>query len=388
MEEFISREQHLAEVNALKSEIKRLSQRENVKSDAVRVNPFDNPTEYESYSGKYEKIQPMIEDSNYRIPLDPDYLERKKLKKYYGSAGVAMLMRYFFVQLFSWIFVRIVSLSLLSANPSTSKETIYEYMKNSSILSGMNLIMFVIANVFFAFWGFRLAKVKMKSVFRTRDFTAPLALQYCLIGLFFWFISSYIIGFTENIFKEFGFDINPSGIDELGQTSLGFIVITFYSCIIAPLTEELLFRGMVLKIFSKANQRFGIFVSAFLFGIGHGNIPQFILAFILGIFLAHITLKHNSIVPSIIVHIFVNSVSSAISELPKDNSTMLFAVEMFLIAASALGLIMYFVFKAGNRLPSTTPAQARRGLLIAMNSFTFVILVAFEIFDLLNSIIS
>lgn len=57
------------------------------------------------------------------------------------------------------------------------------------------------------------------------------------------------------------------------------IIMAGYTCIIAPITEELVFRGFCLKNLSRFNQRFGILASAFLFGLVHQNIIQFILAF-------------------------------------------------------------------------------------------------------------
>ena len=93
----------------------------------------------------------------------------------------------------------------------------------------------------------------------------------------------------------------------MGKTGLGIAIMTIYSCLIAPITEELFFRGTLMKIFSKSNQRFGIVISAVFFGLAHGNLPQFMLAFLLGLFLGHIDMRHNSIVPSVVVHIFINS---------------------------------------------------------------------------------
>ncbi len=388
MDEYISMEQHLAEVGELNCEIRKLSQKmKNIKEEH-RCGVFDNPTEYEGFSGKYTDIQPLSEEPDYRVPLEPDYSERRKLKKYYTSASVLLLVRYLFVEVVMFASVRGILFFFSSANPEIDSATIYDYMLRSSILSGVNMIVFIIANVLFAFWGLKRAGIKKRSIVRTRDFSAPQAFQYCLVGYFIWYVSAYISIGVDDVFSKYGFEINSSSLDNLGETSLGFVVMMVYTCIIAPITEEIFYRGMVLRVFSKANQRFGVLISAFIFGIGHGNIPQFILAFLLGIFLAHITLKHNSVIPSILVHIFVNSVSSAIGELYESEPTIVMAVEMVMIAAAAVGFIMFIVFKSNNKLPSPTPPQTRRGFAIAVNSLPLIVLFAFHFYDVVSDLLN
>ena len=67
---------------------------------------------------------------------------------------------------------------------------------------------------------------------------------------------------------------------------------------------------------------------------------EFILAFIIGIFLAHITQKHNSIIPAIVVHIFVNSLTTIIGYLNLDG----IGIGIYLTVA-AFGAIMFAIFR-------------------------------------------
>ena len=55
--------------------------------------------------------------------------------------------------------------------------------------------------------------------------------------------------------------------------------------------------------------KFAIFMSALLFGILHGNVSQSIFTFILGITFGYMTIKTNSLLPSIIVHMLNNLLS-------------------------------------------------------------------------------
>lgn len=77
--------------------------------------------------------------------------------------------------------------------------------------------------------------------------------------------------------------------------------------IAAPILEELVFRGIILKKFlEKYTPLRAIIYSALIFGIGHLNPWQFIAAFTIGIAIGWIYWKTKSIWPGIFIH-FVNN---------------------------------------------------------------------------------
>ena len=118
---------------------------------------------------------------------------------------------------------------------------------------------------------------------------------------------------------------------------------------------------------------------------GLALIPTF-QPFTLGIFLAHITLKHGSIIPSIIVHIFVNSVSSIIGELAEIDLVVSVICYLVLLAAALLGMILLLVFLGRDKLPSTTPKQARRGVLVAASSIPFTCAVVLYVLNIVYTL--
>ncbi len=79
--------------------------------------------------------------------------------------------------------------------------------------------------------------------------------------------------------------------------------------VIAPITEELLFRGVIFDGFIRNySVEVTFLVSAFLFGAIHLNPWQFISAFIIGIYMAWIIYKTDSIFQSIIIHAIFNGI--------------------------------------------------------------------------------
>lgn len=98
------------------------------------------------------------------------------------------------------------------------------------------------------------------------------------------------------------------------QTSFGShlgIFRIFSVAVLAPIAEELAFRGFCMsltaKIFCKKSYRLCIFITSVLFGLYHGNIIQAFYAIPMGLLLGTLTVMFSSILPSIILHISVNS---------------------------------------------------------------------------------
>lgn len=102
-------------------------------------------------------------------------------------------------------------------------------------------------------------------------------------------------------------DLNQSLFSEMKDSVLGIISIA----IIAPVVEELFFRGTIekhlLQIWKKPG--YGITVSALIFGLIHGNPAQIPYAFMLGLLLGWLYFRTGSLMPGIVVHFINNALS-------------------------------------------------------------------------------
>lgn len=88
------------------------------------------------------------------------------------------------------------------------------------------------------------------------------------------------------------------------------IIIAIRVAIMAPILEELVFRGVILK---KAKNIMPFYaaniIQAILFGLIHLNWIQGLYAFPIGILLGYITRRYRSIIPSIVLHALLNGYS-------------------------------------------------------------------------------
>lgn len=90
----------------------------------------------------------------------------------------------------------------------------------------------------------------------------------------------------------------------------GILVEMLASCVVVPIAEELLFRGIILKRASMmAGERMGILCSALLFGVIHMNLVQFIYAALLGALLALIVVKTRRVSLAVFGHAVANLIA-------------------------------------------------------------------------------
>lgn len=87
------------------------------------------------------------------------------------------------------------------------------------------------------------------------------------------------------------------------------LVTLIASGIIGPVLEELIFRGIIYNNLKKYTSFIkSIVVTGLLFGIFHGNLIQFIYAFLFNIILIKVYERDNNILSPIIVHISANTI--------------------------------------------------------------------------------
>lgn len=89
-----------------------------------------------------------------------------------------------------------------------------------------------------------------------------------------------------------------------------------YTGLLIPIIEELLFRGLAFRILRKwIPFVWAMLVTAFLFGIYHGNLVQFIYATLCGLFLAYLCEKFQTVIAPISAHITMNITACTMTEL-------------------------------------------------------------------------
>ncbi|WP_342573367.1 type II CAAX endopeptidase family protein [Solibacillus sp. FSL K6-1781] len=115
----------------------------------------------------------------------------------------------------------------------------------------------------------------------------------------------YLI-FEEHIRELFSF-FPMLNLDEVRPSLLVYVLFFINICILAPIYEEMLFRGILLRRFTlRWSTQKSIIISSLIFGVIHLNPINVVFAFALGCVLGYAYLKTKNIVIPMLLHSFNN----------------------------------------------------------------------------------
>ncbi len=145
-------------------------------------------------------------------------------------------------------------------------------------------------------------------------------------------------------FSLFGFDVESAVNTTLGTTGFDLLMNTICTAFIPAIVEEFAFRGVVLGALKKYDVNLAIVGSAFLFGMVHGNLAQIPFAFVVGLVLAYVRVKCDSMLPNILIHFgnnFYAVILMTVSE-TADGTVTSIVDAAFIITLVIIGLISFY----------------------------------------------
>jgi membrane protease YdiL (CAAX protease family) len=115
--------------------------------------------------------------------------------------------------------------------------------------------------------------------------------------------------------------------------------------LLAPLSEELVFRGAILRelLKWKENPWIGIVISAMLFSLVHMNPVQMPHAFLIGILLGWLYYRTDSIIPGVVWHWVNNTIAYVVYNLTNTDETLLefFGSQQRVLMAVGFSLMIF-----------------------------------------------
>lgn len=117
---------------------------------------------------------------------------------------------------------------------------------------------------------------------------------------------------TEWVYEKVQLQMSESRVqmfESIMKEPWGYIALG----LLAPIVEEMVFRGAILRKLLEAFQGrrawIAIVLSALLFALAHGNIAQGIHAFIIGLVFGWMYMRTGSIIPGVVFHWVNNTVA-------------------------------------------------------------------------------
>ena len=165
------------------------------------------------------------------------------------------------------------------------------------------------------------------------------------------------------LFTKLGLNLSFSEEAARGG-SLTNAPMLFYTILIAPLMEELVFRGVFYHRFRSYGKYFAAFCTAFFFALMHSNFLHFAPAFSMGIILFFIRDRYG-LPYSILLHFSNNLLAIVVNNLSQDSTLIQGIYGGFLLAGMFYGI--YFVLK--NRTHFAEDSQYEKEHSLSLKQF-------------------
>ena len=131
---------------------------------------------------------------------------------------------------------------------------------------------------------------------------------FICLGMGGCILANYITAFVIELFKVFGYELTQSQYND-PNSAIECIAIVFSTAIAPAICEEFAMRCCTLGALRKYGKGFAVVAVSIVFGLIHGNVIQFVFAFLVGLILGYITVVTDNVIPAMFVHGFNNGIS-------------------------------------------------------------------------------
>lgn len=189
-----------------------------------------------------------------------------------------------------------------------------------------------------AFWLCRKIPVPPRT---RRPFSVRRLGRWLVIGIgLMWFGSLVGDWLSDLVFRVAM--LEPVDLVTEAISEMPLSVVLLGGCILGPLCEEVLFRGLLAGRLARYGQKPAAFVSALLFGLYHANLSQFCYAFLLGLLLAYAYFYTGTLKMPVLLHILINLYGSFVVFLLPERGLLplLYALSWPVLAIAAVVLLV------------------------------------------------
>ena len=243
-------------------------------------------------------------DGYLELPEQEAVTQRKQMKKDVSKLSMEIL----FYNLLMWacvfmnciVGVVAVAIRYKGELPDAALDEQFTAMMQS----GLAYIVSVLIGTILLGWFYR--KSKGSNLFiNARKMTGKSFVSILCVLMSFQLVNTAVVTGLEGILNSLGYTLMDD-VDSASDLSMTLSMF-LYASIIGPITEELVFRGFVLRSLQKYGKVLAIIVSSLLFGLFHDNLAQLILAIGVGLILGYVTCEY-SIKWAILLHIINNCI--------------------------------------------------------------------------------
>ncbi len=314
----------------------------------------------------------------YDRTLYPTPNEKKSIRRVFSNTAWALLANEVLIMIFYYA----LSIFLYAAGFETYYDSEGALIQSAPVifLSCTSVTFAMICTTLIFGSGFHF---KLTDLFDTEQVTVKKLLLTALVALGAANVVYVINMFMSAAVYDLGFELDYSVTDPVTKADWAVEIIT--SVVLAPVFEEIFYRGIIMRSLSRVSKRFAIIASSVIFGLIHGNIYQFMLGSLVGIVFAYADMKMNSIIPSIVAHTALNShlyIYYAFSGKYEDFAYFI-CVGIFIIIGTAA--LLYVLKHYGIEFPEFTEHHKKRCLPVLVSSVPAWIFVVYGLYNMFSS---
>ncbi len=276
------------------------------------------------------------------VPQPPTKKQLKKnARRFYNSVGFGFIMYY--------VLAYGISFSvggILGALGMTHM--------SAAFINGFNCVVSLAVNLL-AFEAYRRRqRIRVSSFCSLDNVTFGDVLDGAIVVMGLNGFVSMVLGIVLALFGEW-FGANPTTPDfSLVGDFWADLWMLVSVVVVAPFTEEYIFRGLLQTGFRRYGRAFAIVAPAIMFGLLHGNVIQAIPAFVIGVVLGYYTEKTGSIATAVCIHMLNNLISTLLSL----STTPGWLATAVLLTCMAITLLL-IVFDKKKQFPQNHPEIPR-----------------------------
>lgn len=158
-----------------------------------------------------------------------------------------------------------------------------------------------------------------------------------------YLVAQYLNSVIITLMRSVHLEPVPAMVPTAPRGLLAYVFFCIQLCVLAPIFEEILFRGLIMRRLLKYGAPFAIVVSALLFGMLHGNMSQIPFAFMMGLALGYFAYRLGSVRASILLHALVNGTSLALDAFSKQIQQAFQPSNVLFIGAGVFAGLILFV---------------------------------------------
>lgn len=235
-------------------------------------------------------------EENYRLDMfyrEKSRLEKKEIRRLGNILGSAIVL-YIVMQLAVAYFIKALGLSDMFATSST--------FSSAFTIIGVEILSVLLP---FLLIGILNKKKFQGNIIPTKKMSAGSIFLWSGFGMLACVFANYSVGIMVAVFNQFGYELTQAESPE-PNSIFACVLLAVSTAVMPAICEEIAMRCVSLGMLKRYGKGFAVFAVSIIFGLLHGNVIQFVFAFLCALAFGYITVKTDNVVPAMLAHGFNN----------------------------------------------------------------------------------